>query len=73
MNNRQNSCTRCLIVRNYLAQIEDDQIRMMCFLWSKGYSDDTVKRQLKLSWPRLRELKALVASELLEAGIELRG
>jgi len=46
---------------------------MMCFLWSKGYSDDTVKRQLKLSWERLRELKALVASELLEAGIELRG
>ena len=27
MNNRQNSCTRCLIVRNYLDQIEDDQIR----------------------------------------------
>ncbi len=73
MNNRQNSCTRCLIVRNYLAQIEDDQIRMMCFLWSKGYSDDTVKRQLKLSWPRLRELKAQIATELLEAGIELRG
>ena len=73
MNNRQNSCTRCLIVRNYLAQIEDDQIRMMCFLWSKGYSDDTVKRQLKLSWPRLRELKAQIAAELLDAGIELRG
>jgi hypothetical protein len=73
MNNRQNSCTRCLIVRNYLAQIEDDQIRMMCFLWSKGYSDDTVKRQLKLSWPRLRELKAQIATELLDAGIELRG
>lgn len=73
MNNRQNSCTRCLIVRNYLAQIEDDQIRMMCFLWSKGYSDDTVKRQLKLSWPRLRELKAQIATELLNAGIELRG
>lgn len=73
MNNRQSSCTRCLIVRNYLAQIEDDQIRMMCFLWSKGYSDDTVKRQLKLSWPRLRELKAQIATELLNAGIELRG
>lgn len=73
MNNRQNSCTRCLIVRNYLAQIEDEQIRMMCFLWSKGYSDDTVKRQLKLSWPRLRELKAQIATELLDAGIELRG
>jgi hypothetical protein len=46
---------------------------MMCFLWSKGYSDDTVKRQLKLSWPRLRELKAQIATELLDAGIELRG
>ena len=73
MNNRQNSCTRCLIVRNYLAQIEDDQIRMMCFLWSKGYSDDTVKLQLGLAWPRLRELKAQIATELLDAGIELRG
>lgn len=73
MNNRQNSCTRCLIVRNYLDQIEDDQIRIMCFLWSKGYSDDTVKRQLKISWDRLRELKAQVATDLLAAGIELRG
>ena len=73
MNNRQNSCTRCLIVRNYLDQTEDDQIRIMCFLWSKGYSDDTVRRQLKLSWERLRELKAQVAADLLAAGIELRG
>lgn len=73
MNNRQNSCTRCLIVRNYLNQIEDDQIRIMCFLWSKGYSDDTVKRQLKISWERLRELKAQIATDLLAAGIELRG
>lgn len=73
MNNRQNSCTRCQIVRNYIDQITDDQIRIMCFLWSKGYSDDTVRRQLKLSWERLRELKAQVAADLLAAGIEFRG
>ena len=73
MNNRQNSCTRCEIVRNYLENIENDQIRIMCFLWSLGYSDDTVRRQLKLSWERLRELKAQVATDLLAAGIELRG
>ena len=73
MNNRQNSCTRCQIVRNYIDQITDDQIRIMCFLWSKGYSDDTGRRQLKLSWERLREIKAQVARDLLAAGIELRG
>ena len=73
MNNRQNSCTRCEIVRNYLENIENDQIRIMCFLWSLGYSDDTVRCQLKLSWERLRELKAQVAADLLAAGIELRG
>ena len=73
MNNRQNSCTRCEIVRNYLENIENDQIRIMCFLWSLGYSDDTVRRQLKLSRERLRELKAQVAADLLAAGIELRG
>ena len=73
MMKQPNKCTRCEIVRNYLENIENDQIRIMCFLWMLGYSDDTVKRQLKLTWPRLRELKNLIARELLAAGIKLRG
>ena len=73
MMKQKNKCTRCEIVRNYLENIEDNQIRIMCFLWSRGYSDDTVKRRLKLTWPRLRELKAQIARDLLAAGITLRG
>ena len=73
MMKQKNKCTRCEIVRNYLENIEDDQIRVMCFLWTRGYSDDTVKRHLKLTLPRLRELKAQIARDLLAAGIKLRG
>ena len=60
------------IVRDYVAHIEDEQIRLMCFLWSRGFSDDTVKRRMKLTWPRLRELKARISKELLAAGVKLR-
>lgn len=72
MTRQENNCTNCAIVHNYLIHIENEQLRLMCFLWSKGYSDDTVKRRLKISWPRLRELKAQIAKELLAAGVKLR-
>ena len=72
MTRQDNNCTNCNIVRNYISHIENEQIRLMCFLWGKGYSDDTVKRRLKLTWPRLRELKAKIAEDLLAAGVKLR-
>ena len=59
-------------MRDYVDHIEDEQIRLMCFLWSKGYSDDTVKRRMKLSWPRLRELKSRISKDLIAAGVKLR-
>ncbi len=67
-NNRSNRD----IVRDFVAHIENEQIRLMCFLWSRGYSDEDVKRKLKLTWPRLHELKAQVYDGLLAAGIKLR-
>ena len=72
MTNQNNNCTNCQIVRDYVDHIEDEQIRLMCFLWSRGYSDEDVKRKLKLTWPRLHELKAQVYDGLLAAGIKLR-
>jgi hypothetical protein len=72
MTNQNNNCTNCQIVRDYVDHIEDEQIRLMCFLWSKGYSDDTVKRRMKLSWPRLRELKSRISKDLIAAGVKLR-
>lgn len=72
MTNQNNNCTNCQIVRDYVDHIEDEQIRLMCFLWSRGFSDDTVKRRMKLTWPRLRELKSRISKELLAAGIKLR-
>ena len=67
-NNRSNRD----IVRDFVAHIENEQIRLMCFLWSRGYSDEDVKRKMKLTLPRLRELKAQVYDGLLAAGIKLR-
>ena len=72
MTNQNNNCTNCQIVRAYVDHIEDEQIRLMCFLWSRGFSDDTVKRRMKLTWPRLRELKSRISKDLLAAGIKLR-
>ncbi len=72
MTKQNNNCTNCQIVRDYVDHIEDEQIRLMCFLWSKGYSDDTVKRRMKLSWPRLRELKSRISKDLIAAGVKLR-
>ena len=59
------------IVREYMTGIEDNQLSLMCYLWSSGASDDTVRRRLRLSWPQLRALKAKIAGELLDAGVEL--
>ena len=72
MTKQNNNCTNCQIVRDYVDHIEDEQIRLMCCLWSKGYSDDTVKRRMKLSWPRLRELKSRISKDLIAAGVKLR-
>lgn len=72
MTKQNNNCTNCQIVRDYVDHIEDEQIRLMCFLWSRGFSDDTVKRRMKLTWPRLRELKSRISKDLLAAGIKLR-
>ena len=72
MTKQNNNCTNCQIERDYVDHIEDEQIRLMCFLWSKGYSDDTVKRRMKLSWPRLRELKSRISKDLIAAGVKLR-
>ena len=72
MTKQNNNCTNCQIVRDYVDHIEDEQIRLMCFLWSKGYSDDTVKRRMKLSWSRLRELKSRISKDLIAAGVKLR-
>ena len=68
--NRQHSL-RQKIVREYLLHIEDAQTRLLCHLLSEGYSNDTILRRLKITWPQLRALKAKIAGELLEAGVEL--
>ncbi len=69
---RQNNCLRCKIVRGYLAKLEDDTLRLLCFLYSQGYSDSTVRRTLHINRPRLAELKKSIADALIEAGLERR-
>jgi len=72
MNKQESIRTNRDIVHDFVTHIENEQIRLMCFLWSRGYSDEGVKRKLKLTWPRLHELKAQVYEGLLDAGIKLR-
>ena len=72
MNKQDNVRTNRDIVHDFVTHIENEQIRLMCFLWSRGYSDEDVKRKMKLTRPRLQELKAQVYDGLLAAGIKLR-
>ena len=72
MNKQESIRTNRDIVHDFVTHIENEQIRLMCFLWSRGYSDEDVKRKMKLTRPRLQELKAQVYDGLLAAGIKLR-
>jgi len=68
----QDKYMRREIVRRYLSQLGDDRLRTMCILWSRGCSDRSVKRRLKLSWAKLNEQKAVIAEGLIAAGIKLK-
>lgn len=69
----QNSCARRQIVQDYLAGIENNTIRLVCYMFTQGYPDGIIRQNLHLSRPRFREIRAEIAQGLLDAGIILRG
>ena len=68
----QDEYTRRRIVREYLAGIEENTVRLVCYMFTRGYPDWMVRRDLRLSRPRFREIRAQIAQGLLDAGIILR-
>jgi len=46
MNKQENIRTNRDIVHDFVTHIENEQIRLMCFLWSRGYSDEKVDKIL---------------------------
>jgi len=49
--------------------INDDTMRLVCFLYIGGYKDGEIRRTLHIDKPRLRQIKAQLAFDLLKAGI----
>ena len=68
----QTKFARCRIVRDYLDRLDDDTLRLVCYMFTQGYTDWQIRRQLRLSRPKFREIRAEIAQGLLDAGIILR-
>ena len=69
MERRQNSGRRCQIVQEFVKTINDDTMRLVCFLYISGYKDGEIRRTLHIDKPRLRQIKDQLAFDLLKAGI----
>jgi len=70
MERRQNGGERCKIVQDYLKGINDDQERLVCYLYVKNYDDFEIRRFMRISQKRLNEIKAVIRKNLIAAGIQ---
>lgn len=68
----QNRNIRRQIVQDYLAGIDNDTIRLVCYMFTRGYPDWMIRMNLHLSRPQFRKIRAEIAQGLLDAGIILR-
>ncbi|MPM27407.1 hypothetical protein SDC9_73918 [bioreactor metagenome] len=66
---RQNNGRRCQIVQQFVKEIRDDTMRLVCFLYINGYKDGEIRRTLHINKPRLKQIKDQLAFDLLKAGI----
>lgn len=69
MERRQNNGRCCQIVQAFVMTIEDDTMRLACFLYMENQTDNQVCSQLGINRPRLAALKLKLAIELRQAGI----
>ena len=69
MERRQNAGERCKIVQDYLKNISNDQVRLVCYLYVNNYEDFEIRKILRISQTRLNEIKEMIRQELTAAGI----
>ena len=70
MERRQNGGRRRKIVQDYLAGIENDQERLVCYLYVNNYDDFEIRRFMRIAQKRLNEIKGVIRKHLIAAGIE---
>ena len=70
MERRQNGGRRRKIVQDYLAGIENDQERLVCYLYVNNYEDFEIRKFMRIAQKRLNEIKAVIREHLVAAGIE---
>ena len=69
MERRQNAGERCKIVQDYLKNISNDQVRLVCYLYVNNYEDFEIRKILRISQTRLNEIKEMIRRDLTAAGI----
>ena len=70
MERRQNGGRRRKIVQDYLAGIENDQERLVCYLYVNNYEDFEIRKFMRIAQKRLNEIKSVIREHLIAAGIE---
>ena len=70
MERRQNGGRRRKIVQDYLGGIENDQERLVCYLYVNNFDDYEVRRFLRISRKQLKDIKGVIRKHLIAAGIE---
>ena len=70
MERRQNGGRRRKIVQDYLAGIENDQERLVCYLYVNNYEDFEIRKFLRIAQKQLNEIKDAIRKHLIAAGIK---
>lgn len=71
MKKHQTRQERDRIVENFLASLEDDKQRMVCFLFMRNATEKEICKAAKISSAELEGIKLQIAIGLRQAGIRL--
>lgn len=71
MKKHQTRQERDRIVENFLASLEDDKQRMVCFLFMRNATEKEIGKAAKISSAELEGIKLQIAIGLRQAGIRL--
>ena len=69
MERRQNGGQRRKIVQDYVRNIDNDQERLVCYLYMNNYEDFEIRKILRINQMRLDEIKEDIHRNLTAAGI----
>ena len=71
MSRHQQRTARRRMVRSYLAAIDNDRERSVCFFLMRGLDDAAIRTQLGIGPVRLEAIKLRIAFGLKAAGIQV--